>query len=186
MVKLNDYSGEFLPDLKFGDFSQEGMVKMLYLFSRLYRAMDGFWYLAIKEKMGNEEALDRDLWVWDRVSRYEMKNIVKQFNIPGNDVTALMKAIQLSPWFWQDEIEIEIEDRNTAIFTARRCKVLEYMEKEGEGREQQICHVVEPRILNSYASFFSPDIKVKCLKMPPRQGPGDICCRWRFSKAPAG
>ena len=181
MEKLSDYSGEFLPDLDLDNFSPEGMVKMLSLYSRLYRAMDGFWYLAIKEKLGNEEALDRDLWVWDRVSLYEMKNITRQFNIQGNDVTALMKAIQLSPWFWQDEIKIEIEDQNSATFTVVRCKVLEYIEKEGEGREHQICHVVEPRVLNSYASFFNPAIKVECLKVPPRQNCSDICCRWRFA-----
>lgn len=181
MKKLNDYSGQFLPDLKIGDFSASALEKLLGLYSQLYSAVDGFWYLVVKERWSNDAALDCDLWVWDRMAKYEMKNITKQLNIQGRDITALMKAIQLSPWSWRADIKIDIENQNSAVYSVIRCKVLEYMEKEGEGREYQICHIVEPRLLSCYASFFNPNIEVKCLKVPPREDQEGPCCQWRFT-----
>ena len=181
MKKLNDYSGQFHRSLELTDFSAETLAGLLRLYSRFYSAVDGFWYLALKERLGNDEALACDLWVWDRLTKYEMKHITKLLNIQGDDVTAMVKAIQLSPWFWQTESTIEIENHRSAIFTVTRCSVLDYMEKESEGREHQICHIVEPKVLKSYASYFNPAIEVECLKIPPRDKKEGLCCQWRFT-----
>ena len=156
MEKLNDYSGQFIPDLKPGDFSAGALSELLGLYSRLYAAVDGFWYLAVKERIDNEEALACDLWVWEKLCRYEMKKIVAQLNIQGNDVVALMKALQLVPWSQNMECEIEIKNQNSAVYTVKRCRTLEALEKEGEGRELKICRTVEPGILKCYASYFNP------------------------------
>ena len=180
MKKMDDYSGDFMPRLELADFSQEALVRLSNLYSRLYSAVDGFWYLAMKEKYGNDEAVKADIRVWDRLTQYEMKHITKEFNIQGNDIKALLKALQLTPWFWHAEIATDFESEDSATYTVTRCKVLDYMEKEGEGREHQICRIVEPRILQSYASYFHRDIRAECLKVPPRQQGEEICCRWRF------
>ncbi len=180
MKKLNDYSGEFRPDLRLGDFSPDTLVELLALYGKLYMALDGFWYLAIKERVSNEEALACDIRVWERASRYEMTNITKRLNIQGNDVIALMKGFQVSPWFWNLRHKVEIENRNNAILTITHCPTLDALENEGEGREREICQLVEPRIWNGSASAINPDMEVKCLKSPPRKNRDEICCQWEF------
>ena len=55
------------------------------------------------------------------------------------------------------------------MLTVTYCPTLDALEEEGEGREDEICNIVEPKILKAYASFFNPDIEVKCLKSPPRK-----------------
>ena len=180
MEKLNDYSGQFIPNLKPSDFSAGTLSELLGVYGRLYTAVDGFWYFAVKERIDNKEALACDLWVWERLCKYEVKRIATQLNIQGDDVVALMKALQMTPWFQDMECEIEIKNQNYAVYTVTRCRTLEALEKEGEGRELQICRTVEPCILKSYASYFNPRIKVTCLKVPPRKNPDGICCQWKF------
>jgi len=60
---LSDYSTDFNPDLRFEDLSKETLVRLLELYSRLLVTLDGFWYLSIKERVSNEEALACDHWV---------------------------------------------------------------------------------------------------------------------------
>ena len=110
MGKLNDYSGELVPDLKLSDFSSDTLAQLLALYARLYMALDGFWYLTIKERLGNQEALACDIGTWEKLCPYEMAKLTKLLNIQGNDVTALIKAMQVTPWFWNTKYDIEVED----------------------------------------------------------------------------
>ena len=182
MEKLNDYSGQFLPDLKLSDFSHDALAMLSELYCKLYIAVDGFWYLTLKERISNQEALASDILVWKKVCNYEMARITKQLNIQGNDVIALIKAFQFTPWMQQMQHKIEVEGSGRAVFTVTSCPTLTALEKEGEGRENEICGIVESKILEGYASFFSPDIKVKCLKLPPRKRKDEICCQWEFTQ----
>ncbi len=181
MKKLNDYSGELLPDLKFSDFSPDTLADLLTLYSKLYLALDGFWYLTVKEKLGNEAALACDLEVLKKVANYEMVKVTELLNIGGSDVVAVMKAMQTTPWFRNTEHEIEIENQNAAVLTITHCATLEALEKEGKGRENEICRIVEPIVFKHYASFFNPNIEVRCPKSPPRKSKDEICCQWEFT-----
>jgi len=181
MKKLNDYSGELLPDLKLSKFSPDTLADLLTLYARLYIALDGLWYLTIKERGGNEEALACDIINSEKVCKYEMAKIAKQLNIQGNDVVALMKTLQLTPWLQQTQYEIEVKNRNDAMLTITYCLVLDALEREGEGRENEICNIVCPKTFEADASFFNPNIKVDILKSPPRKSKDEICCQWEFS-----
>jgi len=181
LKKLSDYSGEFLPDLKLSDFSPDTLAQLLKLYAKLYIALDGIWYLAVKERVGDKEALACDIQAWEDTCKYEMARIKRQLKIRGNDVIALMKAFQICPWCLVMKFNIEIKNKNNALFTVTYCPTLDALEAEGKGREDEICNIVEPRIMRAYASFFNPDIEVKCLKSPPRKSKDDICCQWEFS-----
>ena len=180
MSELIDYSGDFNPNMKLEDFSKEALIELLRVYSKLYIAADGFWYLAVKERISNEEALACDMWVWERGTKYEMNKITKSLKIHGDDVIAVMKALQMTPWFRHCQYKMDILNRNEAIFTMTHCPTLEALEKEGEGREETICKVVEPMLLNKYAEFFNPNMKVRYLKLPPRRSKEEICCQWEF------
>jgi hypothetical protein len=181
MRKLDDYSGGFLSHLKFSDFSPDTLAELLTLYCKLYMALDGFWYLTLQERINNEEALACDISTWERVSKYEMAKITKQLNIQGNDVTALMKAIQITPWLRQTQFEIEVKNHNKAMLTVTHCPTLDALEREGKGRENEICNVVDRKLFKDYASFFNASIEVKCLKLPPRKSKDEICCQWEFN-----
>jgi hypothetical protein len=180
LPRLRDYGGEFRPDLRLSDFSPAALARLSNMYQKLYVALDGFWYLTVKERLGNEEALACDIQAWEHVCRYEMSKIKSGMKIQGDDVAALMKALQLCPWFQLMECRMELKDRGHGLFTVSYCPTLAALEKEGEGRENEICTLVEPKILKTYAACFNPAIEVRCLKAPPRAARDDICCRWEF------
>lgn len=181
MRKLTDYSGEFIPSLKPSDFSPDTLVELLKLYAKLYIALDGFWYLTVKERVSNQEALACDIAAWEKISKYEMKMTRALLNIQGNDVVAMVKAMQISPWFLHTEGKMEIRDQNHAVLTVTRCPTLDALEKEGQGRENEICNIFEPVTFKRYASFLNPNIETKCTKSPPRKSQDEICCRWEFT-----
>ena len=181
MKNLRDYSGQFIPELKASDFSHDTLAGLLSLYGKLYLAVDGFWYLTVKERINNQEAIACDIGAWEKLYRYEMSRIRELLNIQGNDVAALMKSIQVTPWFWHTEHKIELENRNTALLTITRCITLDALEKEGEGRENEICKIFCPLMFKRYASFFNSDIEVKPLKSPPRKSKDEVCCQWEFT-----
>ena len=55
MKKLNDYSGQFLRSLKLSEFSSATLAELVALYSKLYVALDGFWYLTVKERASKDE-----------------------------------------------------------------------------------------------------------------------------------
>ncbi len=180
MKELEDYTGEFSPQIRLEDFSKGVLVDLIKMYTKLYMALDGFWYLTVQERQGNDEALTCDIKTWEKQGGYEMSKIAKQLNIKGNDVIALMKALQFSPWSIQQEYQMEIINSRKAILTITHCPTLLALEKEGKGRENEICNMVDPGLYKDWASYFNPNIEVRCLKSPPRQSNSDICCQWEF------
>jgi hypothetical protein len=180
MRRLKDYSGQLNPNIELHDFSKDVLVELLKVYGRLYLAVDGFWYLSVKEKVNNDMALACDLWVWGKQCRNEVERITKLFNIQGKDVESFFKAFQLSPWIWNLQYGMEVKNSNFGILTVIQCPTLEALEKEGEGREKTFCKDVEPVMFKMYVDCFNPQIGVNYLKLPPRNNKDEIACQWEF------
>ena len=54
--EMSNYGGDFIPNLKYEDFSKDALIRMLGEYSRVYVAMDGFYHSFLSEKFGIEEA----------------------------------------------------------------------------------------------------------------------------------
>ena len=180
MPELVDYSGKFDPKFSYDKFSKETLLKLLKAYSECMQRIDGFWYLAVMGKWGNDEALDCDVSVWDKAKRSEMRTISNLLNINGHDVATVVKYLQVQPWSWINHAEIDIKNNNHAILVSRQCPTLASIEKEGKGREKQQCGIACSKILPFVSSYFNPNIKVTPLKLPPRKNKNDICCQWEF------
>jgi hypothetical protein len=179
MKEMTNYRGEFKPDLKLEDMSKPLLAELLKLYGRLYRAVDGFWYLAVMDKVNEETAIACDFAVWEKMAKYEIDKIVKALDIRETDVAGFMKYWQLSPWAWNLEYQVELNGANSGLLTVTRCYTLEALEREGKGREQDFCRVVETRMFDIWAEGFNPDIKFQYTKIPPRKSKDEICCQWK-------
>lgn len=181
MPELSDYSGEFRPDIKYADFSKEMLLKALDAYANYIRRVDGVWYLTVKEQVDDDMAFKCDSLVWDRMEIHDVDLTRKMFNIQTNDVAAMLKALQMSPWTWNLEHHFELVSPNRGIWTVTRCPTLLALEKEGEGRERRICCQIETHLYEIRAAFVNPKMKVTPLKLPPRNGPDEIHCQWEFT-----
>lgn len=177
---LSDYSADFNPDLRFEDLSKETLVRLLELYSRLLVTLDGFWYLSIKERVSNEEALACDHWVWERELRYMVDDIKELLGINGKDVVDFMKVLQARPLHFVIEEKIQAMNRNDVVLTVTHCPTLVALEKEGEGRDATHCELACSIMRRKHAELFNPEIEVRCLKVPPRKSQKDTFCQWEY------
>ena len=177
---MADYSGPFDPTFSHGKLAQQTLTRLLRATAEYMRRIDGHWYLSVMEKWGNDEALDCDIKVWERLVTYEMKMVSNLLNIRGDDVVTVMKALQASPWTLTYACDIDVRNNDDAIVTYRNCPTLLAIEKEGKGREGLICQELEPKLMGIIAHYFNPNIRVTPLKLPPRESNSDICCQWEF------
>ena len=177
---LSDYSGEFKADFSHDDLSREALVRILKANSNYLRRLDATWYVTIMKKRGNDLAFECDTEIWEKFINYELDVVCETLNIQGNDVAAMIKAMQATPWMWVHNRKFEMKDKNRAVITYRDCQTLLHLEKEGTERWGTICHVLERRLFELTAKYFNPKIKVNALKLPPRKRGSEICCQWEF------
>lgn len=180
MTDLIDYSGDFDPEFSHEKLSKQTLLKLRETYADYIRAIDGFWYLVVKEKWGNDVALECDIAVWEKAMMFELKSFSEVLNIRGDDVATVLKYLQCNPWWAFTEYQIEILDKNLAIITEHTCRTLFALEREGKGREELQCQQVCPRIQGLRATFFNPSINFNLIKAPPRESGDDICCQWEL------
>jgi len=180
MPEIVDYSGPFDPKFTHDKLNKETLLKLLKTYNEYMLRIDGFWYLTVMKKWGNDEAFDCDVKVWERAQLWEMKAISAVLNINGDDVATVFKYFQVSPWMHIYTSVMDLRDPNHGIITITHCPTLISLEKEGTGREKLICQELEPKLMGIQAHFFNPKIEAIGVKLPPRTSYSDCCCQWEY------
>ncbi|MFC1945014.1 DUF6125 family protein [Chloroflexota bacterium] len=176
--ELTDYSGEFMPDFQHHLLTREKLAGLVRLHARFRMVLDGSWYLVVKEAVGDDGAFACDQRVWERLTAYMIKQITDSLNIKRDGLTSLMKYFQImdSPY----TMESDLFSGNLGRLTIVHCPTLDGLEAEGEGRESNICRILEADLFQRSAALFDPRIKVRPLVLPPRKSADDIPCQWEF------
>ena len=180
MTELVDYSGAFDPAFSHEKLKKDTLLKLLKAYNDYLLRVDGYWYLTVMNKWGNEEAFDCDVKVWEKAQVWEMRTISSLLGILGDDVATLFKYLQVSPWMHIYVATLDLSNSNHGLLTINHCPTLISLEKEGTGRERRICRELEPKLMGIQAGFFNHQMKVTPLKVPPRTEYRDCCCQWEF------
>jgi hypothetical protein len=186
MAELKDYSGDFLPNAKFQDFSKDALAALLTEYARLSLALDAWWQAVVREKYGEKIAIELELAVWAKGVPYQQQRVMEALNIKGNDVATCFKELQMDPQFRPPMFDItwDYKNKNHGIFTVNRCKAVDYFEKIGDTKTMLAMCDLDLKAFEKIAKFINPNIKVKFLKMPPRKDQNDIACRFEFKLEP--
>jgi hypothetical protein len=178
---MNDYTAttnESKTDFRLEQYSKETLISLLKLYSKLYIALDGFWYLSMKNEFGNDKSLEHDILVWNKMCKREVDGITKTLNIQKRDIPSFLRVLFTTPWFLQMKYGIEMKNANYGILTIHHCPTLMALEKEGEGREETICKVFDVPYSWKFGKHFNPDLEISPMKLPPRESRDNICCQW--------
>ncbi|MBN2098653.1 MAG: hypothetical protein JW753_03550 [Dehalococcoidia bacterium] len=167
-------------DSKLESLSRRELIDLVKLSSRMILALDGFWYLTVKDLAGNDKALDRDNWVWDKVMNFYVSELARLLDVKKRDVAGYMKVMHPRPEGLVLEETVEILNPNDAIRTVTYCPTIVAMEKEGEGRDAIHCSATCSEMRKKHSKLFNPAINVTCLKIPPRKSKDDIFCRFEY------
>ena len=170
-------------DLKLEDLPRESLVSLVRLYSKLMMDVDGFWFLSMKVRVGNEEAITCDNWVWGRVVKKMLDDLAGLIGVQGRDVVDFMRVIQATPLHYVVEETMEAQNRNRATLTVTYCPTLAALEKEDAGRDTLHCRLACSVTRTRHAELFNPAIEVECLTMPPRKDRQGIFCRWEYKIA---
>ncbi len=185
MAEMADYSGPFQPQWSPADLDREALLRLVKAYSDYIYRIDASWYMTVKGRSGNEEAFACDRHVWEKkLQTYELKMLTAALNIRGDDVVAVMKYMQATPWASLGQRHIAIAGPHQAILTIDGCPTLAALEREGTGREDIICRDLTTSLFSKIAHFFNPRIRVRGLKVPPRKAYADCSCQWEFSLDP--
>jgi hypothetical protein len=182
-VDVKDEKGDHLVDFtaQLEELSKAELIELVQLYSKLFLAVDGFWYLAVNALVDEDTATACDFWVWEKYTPYELKRLLQLRNITGNDLEAFAAVLGFSPWFTNLKYRLTREGENRLNFTVLECPTLRALIREGAGRENTICHKVDPHLFQIMIQSLNPKGKVIPIKLPPETSGDNICCRWQFS-----
>jgi len=160
--------------------TKEELIKMIKTYSRLFLALDGFWFLECENELGYDKALKIDLDVWKKYFPYEARYIrkkldLKKENIPG--IIETLKYTAFAPCMSKVQINEASEERGDIGFYG--CPSLLAMERSG--RTDFTCNEAEC-IFEEYSKEFAPDLQCKMIGGPPRKSSEDVSCQWEFTK----
>ena len=167
-------------DLKLENLPNDSLIGLVRLYSRLMMDIDGFWFLSMKDRAGNEEAIACDNWVWGKVVKKMLHDLAGLIGVEGRDVVDFMTVIQATPLHHVVEEKMEALSRNQATLTVTHCPTLAALEKEDAGRDTLHCRMACSVTRTRHAKLFNPAIEVECMKMPPREGRQGVFCRWEY------
>ena len=71
--------------------------------------IDGFWFLSMKDRVSNEEAIACDNWVWGRVVKKMLDDLAQLIGVEGRDVVDFMRVIQATPLHYVVEEKMEAQ-----------------------------------------------------------------------------
>ena len=165
MKGLQDNSGDYNPNRKLEDFSAAFLANLAREYAQAYLAMDGFWNGAVRQRVGDKEALDCELVVWRRIAKYVLPRIAKLSNIqlPVKDVVEAIKVWQIGPDYAAPDvykISYDIKDRNHAIGTVSYCAALERYEKDSPQIIETLCRVVAVAAADEQCRTLHPRMKM--------------------------
>ncbi len=184
MKELNDYSGEFNPNLRLEEFSKEALIKMWLAASKMYIGIEGLWRAAVEERFGSEvaEQVSHDVWFARGGCKMEATIPSRAMGIRGHDVASFFKHLQVDPGTAGImDIELDLKNSNSGILTVRQCKALQHFERHNMTDVQKhVCEELDGEGFEVGAQQFNPNIKARALRLPPRDKPTDIACQWEF------
>lgn len=168
------------PDTQIESMSRGQLLDLLRLYSRMFLAMDGFWYLTLRESFGEGTAIDHDLRVWDRYIKHEYRLLRAFLDEEGQDVAAFFRVLAFCTWARTFDMEWDIPAPDRGSLRVLHCPVLDALRREGEGRDEWYCRRVDRKLFEMQARHFNPHLKVLPVELPPRVRDQDICCSWEL------
>ena len=159
--------------------SREEMIQYIKFLSDLTMAVDGLWFMAAEKATDFDRALEMDINVWTGYAAVLVKRVRRNFSVKGVGLEALKDIIRHDPLWWTMAAVVTEDTPERLVFEVRDCQALIAMEKMD--RTKLTCEPVERAYLEALAAAVDPDIQVQALKLPPRESPDEICCRWAFT-----
>jgi len=157
--------------------SKEELLKCVDMLSKNLLTLDGYWFLGIEDRYGQEVAIDIDREAWERYAVSEARRVKAFLNITEGTLDDMEKAVQLVSIAPVSAVEVERRP-NSVIYTVRNCRPQAARMKSGRGEFP--CKPVGIAHLSAFAREINPKFKTRCIRCPPDEHTRDAWCSWEF------
>jgi len=136
---------------------------------------------------GGKEIEPLSIWEWKGASPNYTRRMKRLMKIEGDDVTAIVKALQLDVGFPHEymDVRFELQPDGSAEFWLNHCGALMDVEPRGEGAVVMMCHRIEDPTFDATAVATNPRAQMRPIHRPPRT-PKDRKphCHWTIKIEP--
>ncbi len=180
-IELNDYSGQFRPDLRLTDFSRKQLARMYLSLHKYNFAMLKSYGAWCKDKLGYENITTMHADVWNEALLIDARKIMaRHLNTPERGIDSFLKALQVDivlqpPSF---DINFEMQSEDHCIITFNKCYAVTVLELLGQEEQMEKCCGMDMAVFERSATIFDPDLKFNVLQMLPRPAKDSVCCKW--------
>lgn len=186
-LEMDDYSGEFVPDLHLSDFSKDGLMKLVEVGGSIYGDVNRQWYRRVAERFGPDAAdeLHHEVWFADGGAGDHENHVIStlmRFR-DQNDETTAMKVWQCLPAMSTRMTMVfePVGDHKWEMHTPQ-CDVPEQGEALGpevmDYMANKICGHLELFGFRHGAAHWNERIRIDPVKLPPRAEADEPHCRW--------
>ena len=136
---------------------------------------------------GGKQIEPLSIWEWKGASPNYTRRMKRLMKIEGDDVTAIVKALQLDVGFPHEymDVRFELQPDGSAEFWLNHCGALMDVEKRGERAVVMMCHRIEDPTFDATAVATNPRARMRPIHRPPRT-PADRHphCHWTIKIEP--
>jgi len=165
-------------DMDFDTLDREGLRKYLDFLMWHYRVVDSFWYVAIEEELGSDQADHFNERVWNKAGALAAQAIVKRFGVRDKGLDGFVAALRYFPWAIIVGYDIE-RFADKIVLSVPECPVQVARLKRGLGEYN--CKEMHRGEFMSFARVIDPAIRVECVHAPLEPHPPERFCQWRFT-----
>jgi len=180
MAELNDYSGSFNPDLRFGDFSKEFLLELVKNWQWAWMHLDHAFFEQFILRNDLEAAFEMDMAMWLRVATRVNPVFAEIANIPINNVVDCQKAYQLPLDNTMGELwstSIHFVDEYESVHEVNQCPALDWIEDHAPDRIIGLCKL-DRKVIERYK--VNMDVELTPVKLPPRNDKSEKPCAWKL------
>jgi hypothetical protein len=123
---LTDYRGEFKRDLMLEDLSHNTLGRQCREFALDVHLLNRACYTSIAERWGADVIVPLEIEQWRSMAPLTVHRLRKTFGIRGDDMSALLKVLQLNPFLPREYLELRFElvDKNYGKVWLEDCAAL--------------------------------------------------------------
>src|SRR5262245_37628225 len=189
-LELDDYSGEFQPDLHLSDFAKEGLMKLVEIGGSIYGAVNRNWYKAAIKRFGQKVADEMHHEVWfaeGGAGDHENRVISTLMGFAGeSDETTPMKIWQCLPAMaTRMTLVFERTGEHEWTMQTPQCDVPETGEREGPAAMADMCDKICGHLelfgFRHGAARWNEKIRIDPQKLPPRASSAEPHCKWTIA-----
>lgn len=156
---------------------REDLLRYVQVLSKNFLTLDGYWFLGVEERYGQEKAIELDGEAWGRYGVSEARRIKSFMGIREGGLAELEKALQLISFAPASGFQVEIKG-NSVILSVTKCRPQTARMESGKGEFP--CKPVGTAHLTAFAREMNPRFRMTCIHCPPDRRTENAWCRWEF------